>query len=59
SEALCSVPMVASIGAESKDPEWAHERLRIALGTGPRRQETTPYNDGKTIASNPHGRRAA
>lgn len=58
-EASYTVPMVASLGNETKDPEWAHERLRVGLGTGTRRCESNMFQNSGLNASNPIGRRAA
>lgn len=58
-ETRTTVPMIASTGSEPKDPQWAHDRLRMALGTGPRRQHTTPLNAGDLNTSNSNHRRAA
>jgi len=58
-EALYTVPMVASVGNETKDPDWVHERLRVGLGTGMRRHESNTFQNSGPNASNPAGRRAA
>lgn len=58
-ETMSSLSMVASVGSEAKDPEWAHERLRMALGIDNRGQKTGVPSDAMPTASISLGRRAA
>jgi hypothetical protein len=58
-DALSTLAMVTSVGSETKDPEWVHERLRMALRTGNRDHTTGVLSDGDLKASNPRSHRAA